>query len=625
MKNAKKHGFLILAGLLIIALPSCASGASSGSAGRAGGAGFLSTVSWDAEYDVIVVGFGGAGAVTAITAADAGAKVLILEKAPQGEEGGNTRYSAQAILTLGDRQKGLTYFKGLRGQYDSVSDKMLETLVDGFMENRAWLTSMGSKTFGEFPLPEFPELPGADTVTLITVDNELFSAQFFNLLRRNVLSRSGNIDVWYSAPGKELIQDNVTKTIHGVKAELNGKLVNIRAKNGVVLACGGFENNEKMLENFTQNAYAFPIGNKYNTGDGVIMGMRAGAALWHMSTLSGPYINFKDPNMPISYNLDIQMNTFGSTGFTRNGVIFVGSDGSRFINEAAAGRHGHINNAGTWVSMQIPTPCYMVFDDAARLAKRIYPSWSDGSVDEINKGWVIKADSIAELARKINIPPANLEAEIAAYNRYCASGYDPQFKRNPADLKPVNKGPYYAIEMSPTILNTQGGPERNENAEVISLDGGPIPHLYSAGELGSIYSDAYNGGGNLGECIVFGRIAGKNAAQIKNDVTQDNVLTKPPVSPPPVPEITAGPGEYLGTGIGISGELIVRVKMEGRRIVSIAFAKINETVGICDKAVIEVPRAIIAKQSTDVDTITGATVTSRAIITAVNDALSKAK
>ena len=67
------------------------------------------------------------------------------------------------------------------------------------------------------------------------------------------------------------------------------------------------------------------------------------------------------------------------------------------------------------------------------------------------------------------------------------------------------------------MYNTQGGPERNEKAEIIDLDGNPIPHLYSAGELGAIWSDAYNGGGNLGECTAFGRIAGANAAEPKND------------------------------------------------------------------------------------------------------------
>ena len=79
-------------------------------------------------------------------------------------------------------------------------------------------------------------------------------------------------------------------------------------------------------------------------------------------------------------------------------------------------------------------------------------------------------------------------------------------------LAPFGAGPYYAVEMSPSMLNTQGGPRRNERAQIVRPDGTPIPRLYSAGELGSIYSYLYQGTGNIGECLAFGRIAGRNAA-----------------------------------------------------------------------------------------------------------------
>ena len=79
-------------------------------------------------------------------------------------------------------------------------------------------------------------------------------------------------------------------------------------------------------------------------------------------------------------------------------------------------------------------------------------------------------------------------------------------------LNAFGNGPYYAVELSPSMINTQGGPRRNEKAEVLKPDGTPIPRLYSAGELGSIYSYLYQGTGNIGECLVFGRIAGRNAA-----------------------------------------------------------------------------------------------------------------
>jgi ribulose 1,5-bisphosphate synthetase/thiazole synthase len=123
-----KRGILIITGLAVSAalIVACASGAASGSAGgRTAGGNFLSTVSWDAEYDVVVIGFGGAGASAAITAADAGARVLLLEKAPEGEEGGNTRYSAQLVLSPRNRASAIAYYKALRAKYDNQGDDVI--------------------------------------------------------------------------------------------------------------------------------------------------------------------------------------------------------------------------------------------------------------------------------------------------------------------------------------------------------------------------------------------------------------------------------------------------------------------------------------------------------------------
>jgi predicted oxidoreductase len=78
-------------------------------------------------------------------------------------------------------------------------------------------------------------------------------------------------------------------------------------------------------------------------------------------------------------------------------------------------------------------------------------------------------------------------------------------------LAPISQGPFYAVELVPSMLNTQGGPRRNARAQIVRPNGDPIPRLYSAGELGSIYSYMYQGTGNIGECFAFGRIAARNA------------------------------------------------------------------------------------------------------------------
>jgi uncharacterized protein with FMN-binding domain len=249
-------------------------------------------------------------------------------------------------------------------------------------------------------------------------------------------------------------------------------------------------------------------------------------------------------------------------------------------------------------------------------------------VEEINKGWIVQADSIRELAAKINIDPAALEAEVNKYNGYCRNGLDPEFNVNPRVLKALETGPYYAFPIKATLINTQGGPKRNTDCEVLDVWGNPIPHLYSAGELGSFYPDIYQGAGNLSECLFTGREAGANAAAPKNDAQRGSVMgSRTPVDlQSPAPVYTAGPNEYIGTGTGMGGDLVVKVTVDSaKKITAINFLRIHETRGFSDRAVVQIPQAIIAANNTNVDTVTGATVTSRAIIQAVNDALSKAR
>ncbi|MDR2484948.1 MAG: FAD-binding protein [Treponema sp.] len=608
-----------------------------GGRGVASGSGsaFLEGVSWDAEYDVVVIGFGGAGSAAAITAADAGARVLLLEKAPMGEEGGNTRYPYGATQKIGNREQGITYYKALRGKFDHLSDEMIEFFVDNSMTIDDWIIGLGAdeaKTKGSRRggRPEYPEFPGGESIGSFTVDGEAWTGSYWKLLRKNIMARSDKIHIWYSSPAVQLIQDKDTRIIHGVKAENRGKTYNIRAINGVVMAMGGFACNDEMLENYTRLADAYSKGARYNTGDGVKMAIDVGADLWNMSTLSGPDVNFVIPETGIAagyyYTLAEPFHPF--TGFTSNNVINVGGDGTRFMNEAEAPRHGYVETSGTWFPLQVPHGSWCVFDDTARRITPPYLSWSPDLSEEIARGWVIKANTIRELAEKMGMDSVALTKTVTDFNRYCAQGNDPDFHVDPKYLKPIATAPFYAFPIKATILNTQGGARRNAKCEVMDVWGEPIPHLYSAGEFGCFIPDVYQAGGDLAETAITGREAGKNAALPKNDVPRASVMrNKTPADlRTPLPVFPAGPNEYIGTAMGISNEIIVKVTLgSAQKITDIAFLWIHETRGISDRAIVQVPQAIIRAQSTNVDTVTGATVTSKAIINAVNDALSKAK
>ena len=129
---------------------------------------------------------------------------------------------------------------------------------------------------------------------------------------------------------------------------------------------------------------------------------------------------------------------------------------------------------------------------------------------ELAKGWIKKAETIPKLAKCIGINPMALSETIRRWNKMATAGKDEEFGRK-LMLTALDNGPYYAVELSPSMLNTQGGPRRNERGQILRPDRTPIPRLYSAGELGSIYSNLYQGTGNIGECLVFGRISARNA------------------------------------------------------------------------------------------------------------------
>jgi predicted oxidoreductase len=137
--------------------------------------------------------------------------------------------------------------------------------------------------------------------------------------------------------------------------------------------------------------------------------------------------------------------------------------------------------------------------------------WSADNGAELAKGWIKQAETITALAQTIGLSPAVLEETVTRWNAHCRAGADADFGRTKM-LSPIQEAPFYAVELSPSMLNTQGGPKRNARAQIVRPDGSPIPRLYSAGELGSIYSYLYQGTGNIGECLSFGHIAGRNAA-----------------------------------------------------------------------------------------------------------------
>jgi len=475
---------------------------------------------WDYEADVVVVGYGGAGASTAITAHDAGAKVLLLEKAPEGEEGGNTRVSGNLWFNPAPADKAITYLNAMADGYP-IPEDMVRVWAEEMGKNADWVTSLGGTPYAPEPQsawcsPEFPELPGAEcSTTYFATEGGWGQERLWKILKANVEERG--IEVLYGTPAKELVQNLETKEILGVIAEREGETIYIKAKKAVVLTCGGFENNQEMIRDFLSRPQMTPMGTPYNTGDGIKMAQRIGAALWHMDAQAGMSLAFKAPGT----------DTTAMVGPGGASWIRIDGNGKRFINETIVARHGYVYLHGVWAPFPCPVPAYLIFDDTSKPIDYIALGyemawagivrklpWSKDSSEEIAKGWILKADTVSELATKIKVDP-KLEETVKKYNEYTSTGIDAEFGRSMEGLTPIATAPYYAMPLVPCLLNTQGGPKRNKDARILDLEDKPIPRLYSAGELGSMYSFLYNGGGNVGETMAFGRIAGRNAAAEK--------------------------------------------------------------------------------------------------------------
>lgn len=457
-------------------------------------------------YDMVVVGFGGAGASAAITAADLGASVLLLEKAPEGWAGGNTRLSGQQVLCPSDVDRATDYLIAIQGDF-ACDQELIRATVEEMAGNEVALTELGATSIETITYPEFPEVEGSDTMTCCLVDGERNTGKAWACYANGVAERIGKgIDVWYESPARQLIQDPATGAVTGVIVEREGELVEVGATKGVVLACGGFENNQDMIQCYLHLPYGYPKGTPYNTGDGILMAMKAGAALWHLNNPAGPDLNFRDPDSNTYFGYSLAM------GIGSRTAIFVGPDGTRFTNEAQMTRHGKMPFHGTWQTAQVALPAHVVFDQAAFDAGPVCPNgWSTDNQEELERGWIKKADTLAELAELIGVPAEGLEQGVASYNGYCEAGCDTEFQRKAETLVPLAaEGPYYAVELFPTFTNTQGGAVRNAACQVLDTKGNPIPGLYSAGEFGSMYADGYNGGGNVGEALATGRIAARS-------------------------------------------------------------------------------------------------------------------
>ncbi len=518
----------------------------------------ISPGNFDETFDVIVVGFGLAGAIAALNAHQAGARTLLIEKS--AVPGGLSICSYGAVRSAHDPELAFQYLKATND--GRTPDDVLRVLATGMCDIERYVRELATINNAHIATSieenelrakagdpyrrqiraNYP-LPGTDTfyhTTVIEVPGFDARAHYpwangapggpklFRILHEHLLKEK--IEIRLATPALQLIADPVSREVRGVRIATNGVERNVAAHRAVVLSCGGFEGNADMKAQFLEGKPVLNAAARMNNGDGIRMAQHLGAALWHMWHVHGAYgFRHSDPSYPYAIRLKRFPDWFPGEpeqAKLKMAWILVDRYGKRFMSEYQPYTQDTAVRSLQYfdpVTQSFPrNPAYMICDEEGR---RMYPlgkatsndegimyHWSDDNLKEVGSGILKRANTLAELAALLGIDAAALEQSVARWNALCAKGNDEDFIRPGGSMTPIKTPPFYGAPVWATMSNTQGGPVHDAEQRIIDVYGQPIPRLYAAGELGSSFGHLYLSGGNIAECVVTGRIAGKNAA-----------------------------------------------------------------------------------------------------------------
>ncbi len=441
--------------------------------------------------DVIIIGGGGAGMAAAVSAAQSGAQVIVLEKLPM--IGGHTIISGGSVNAPDpERQKKL----GIEDSADLFYEQTLKAgdyrsdpaVVRVFADNAngilTWFEEMGLKwddrVFeawgGLYPRGHNSgaAAAGRDYIRVLNTEAKKLGVKIKT--NTKVLS---------------LIREDNKDQVLGVKAENKAGEVDTYLGKAVIIASGGFtanvpmrmKYNPRLTDNFRTTANPRGKALDGSTGDGIIMAKKVGA-----DDVGMDYIQL----IPFSGGRVIDY---------VGGDIFVNFDGKRFVNEG--GRRDVISDA---ILSQRGQKMWVITDDQ---------SIKGASLEsKLKKKIVYKAETVAEMAEIMNVDAKTLQNTLDRYNKYAKDKQDPDFGKT-TFTQTIDKSPYYFGIETADVHFTCGGLRISPKAEVIDVEGNVIPHLYAAGEVtGGVHGTNRAGGNSLTDIFVFGRIAGANAAKL---------------------------------------------------------------------------------------------------------------
>lgn len=564
------------------------------------------------EADVLVIGGGGAGLIAALSAAEEGSHVILLEK--QGVYGGATSMSSgkiPAVNTVEQEEAGITddSVESLMrdiyraGEY-TQNPELLQVAVENATPIKEWLELQGIKWELELSSIYY----GQSTHRIHVAEGS--GANLVNTLVDRV-NENPNIISVTNMPVVELISTD--GTVEGAVVDKNGEQIQFLADK-VILTTSGFGANREMVEEYIPSiAAAVPNVAPGANGDGIIWGEELGAGTKAMNAYQG--------YAPISFETHSSL----GSAFLDNGGILVNENGDRFINEYVG-----YSPLATAISNQPNAAAYMIWDQNIH-------DLDIPALAALAEGELITADSVEALAGSLNVDQETITHEITKYEEGIEKGED---YLNRTKLPTAFEAPYYAVKVTADFRHTQGGLTINPTTAEVLLDDSEevIPNLYAAGGVTEGFSSdgnaSYMAGNGLLQAFVFGRIAGLNAAQtIEESMTEEDfqaqketlISVSEQKGAVEVSDVVYVDGEYEGEGEGHNGPIKVKVTVENGLITAIEITEHAETEGISDAAFEALPQMIVEANSANVDTISGATASSVGIMSAVKQALEGAQ
>lgn len=452
------------------------------------------------ECDVLVIGAGGAGSTAAAMAAQAGAKVIILEK---GDIQAGS--SALALGTFYGAGTTLQQAAGIEDTPDALLDYFLSCNGDKLALD---IQRFAAENYGDtidwlvndmqVPFKETVSKKGKDTVER---GHNCANTAADALDAVTTLATDNGADLRFGMKAEELVMDETGAVTGVIASDSEGARTEFVAKK-TIIATGGFCRNEDMI-----NKYMPDYKGVYTevgigcTGEGLQMGLDKGAR----------YIGHGGTNGILFCAVQT-----GQSKLIAHNVLWLDKDGQRFVSEA-----GQTHDIYYQVAHFDSQHFYAVYDQPTRdaLDEKLAEKFQKG----LDDGIFAQGDTVADAAEALGLPGDAFQASLDAYNEMCEAGEDTQFGKKAELMVPLETGPFYVLTMGVCTHGTFGGYEVNADMQVMSEIGLPIPNLYAAGEVSCgtfIYDDYPAGGCGLNWAYTSGRFAGTNAAAAALDATQ---------------------------------------------------------------------------------------------------------